>query len=181
LSASLLVTVGIGGISLLVVVMIIVALRWVSRRTGERSWPVSAALLGWLALTHGLAASGVLRRTQLRPPPFLLLVVAGLVGVFMLARWNYDIVSGASAAVLAWAAYRGNVSPRLVRAWSFVTLPLLAAILIIAMFSAPPLARFGPTRLNTFVGWPPFEWLGTVCVPGALLGQLLILRRVASA
>jgi hypothetical protein len=59
------------------------------RRLGEpgevrrrRLWRVGAAVVAWLVLTAVVAASGVLRQTDARPPPFVLLaLVIGAIGV----------------------------------------------------------------------------------------------------
>jgi hypothetical protein len=66
--ASVLVSFGIAGIALGVAALFV----WgVARAAGRRAAIVAAvAATGWLALTYVLAASGVLARFDLRPPPF---------------------------------------------------------------------------------------------------------------
>jgi hypothetical protein len=93
--------------------------------------------------------------------------------------WNFDILSGASALVLAFALRRG-ASEKLAWAFSVLGLGLLAAIVAIAVVSTPVIAAFGPHRLNTWIAYFPFVWMITVNVPAALLGHLVVLRRLGS-
>lgn len=66
---------GIGGIALAVAARVV----WIWRRflpaTASRA---AIVLAGWIACTGGLAASGLLARTDLRPPPAALLIVSVL-------------------------------------------------------------------------------------------------------
>ena len=57
---------------------------------------------------------------------------------------------------------------------------LLAVIIAIAIASTPVVSAFGttPDRLNTWIGWFPFIWLPCVLVPAALLGQIVLVRRL---
>lgn len=88
---------------------------------------------------------------------------------------NFDIVSGATAFVVAVLLARG--APRwLASAWNLLGTALLANILVIAIRSTPIVAAYGPDRLNTWVLWPPFVWLPAVMVLTALTGHLLVLR-----
>ena len=91
---------------------------------------------------------------------------------------NYDIVTGASAVLVALLAWRGRAPRALLWAFSALGLTLLAVIAVIAIASTPTFSAFGPTRLNTFVAYPPFVWLGAIDVPAALLGHLVLLRRL---
>ncbi|MES1210657.1 MAG: hypothetical protein ABUS79_32370 [Pseudomonadota bacterium] len=90
--ASNVVRVGIPAIGLLVAGLFVWAVAWATRPRpvagGEESaaprrvMPVAWAALGtaaWLALTGIAAASGLLARIELRPPPFMLLLVATVV------------------------------------------------------------------------------------------------------
>lgn len=96
--------------------------------------------------------------------------------------WNYDIVSGATAVVVAWLVARGTAPRWLVMGWAVLSSALLAVIVVVAVASTPLFAAFGstPDRLNTWVGWFPFAWLPGVLVPAALFGQLVVFRRLAA-
>lgn len=181
----------------------------------------------WLALTGGLAASGLLARFELRPPPFavffggtlFLAVILGFsrvgtrfvtgVPLWMLiaaqsfrlplefvmrqaARdgimpvqmsfegWNFDVVSGSTAIVVAWLAARGAAPRWLLMAWNALGSMLLLAIIAIAVVSTPMLHAFGtePRDLNTWVAFFPYVWLPAVLVAAALFGHLIITRKL---
>jgi len=224
--------VGFAGMAAALAVALVAGTWWASRRIGEppaltaRAVRVTAlAVLAWLALTGGLAASGILLDFERRMPPFLLTVgasaalvvafglspagtrlvrglpLAVLVGfqVFRLPLevlmdlayregvmpvqmsfegWNFDILTGASAGVVALLVARGRLSHRVVAVWNVAGLGLLANIVTIAALSTPRFAAFGPDRLNVWIAYPPFVWLPEVMVMAALLGHVLVFRRL---
>jgi hypothetical protein len=91
---------------------------------------------------------------------------------------NFDIVSGLSAIVVAiWLARRP--SPRVLFAWNTLGALLLANILVVAVLSAPtPLRAFTNEPANVWITRAPWVWLPAVMVVGALMGHLLIYRRL---
>jgi len=95
--------------------------------------------------------------------------------------WNYDIVSGATAVVVAWLIARGQAPRWLIRGWAVLSSLLLCVIVVVAVTSTPLFAAFGSSseRLNTWIGWFPFTWLPCFLVPAAILGQLVLFRRLA--
>jgi hypothetical protein len=94
---------------------------------------------------------------------------------------NYDIVSGATAIVVAALLVAGRAGRGLVLAWNLLGLALLANILAVAILSMPMVAAFGPARVNVFVTYPPYVWLPAVLVLAALAGHLLVFRALRSA
>jgi hypothetical protein len=96
--------------------------------------------------------------------------------------WNFDILTGLSATIvcLGWSYLRPT------RAWTlaFNVLGslLLSAIVAIALASLPAFHRFGtePEQLNTWVAYFPYVWLPAVLVAAALIGHLLLWRRLLS-
>jgi hypothetical protein len=96
--------------------------------------------------------------------------------------YNFDIVSGASAFVVAALAARGQAPRWLLLAWNVLGSALLVAILLIAVVSLPGFAAFGsePVRLNTWIAYFPFVWLPAGPVSGAVLGHVLLWRRLGS-
>ena len=70
----------------------------------ERRWTVgtAVAVIGWLAVTWALGASGWLARFDLRPPPFLLLPAIGfpLAVALTWSRFGTRVVSGLPMAAL---------------------------------------------------------------------------------
>ena len=91
---------------------------------------------------------------------------------------NFDILSGISAFVLApWLARRP--SRPVIWAWNFGALALLLVIVGIAALSAPtPLRQFMNEPANTFVARFPYVLLPGVLVFAALVGHLLVFRKL---
>jgi len=89
---------------------------------------------------------------------------------------NFDIVTGASAILVAGLLLAGRAGRRLVLAWNVLGLALLVNVVIVAIVSTPIFRMFGDDQLNVFVTYPPFVWLPAVMVLAALAGHLLIFR-----
>jgi hypothetical protein len=89
---------------------------------------------------------------------------------------NFDIVSGATALIVAALLRAGYGGRALAAVWNVIGLALLVNIVTVAILSTPAVAYFGPERLNTFVFHPPFVWLPAVMVLAALAGHLVIFR-----
>jgi len=94
--------------------------------------------------------------------------------------YNFDIVTGASAFLVAYALHRG--APRAIAfVWSCYGCLCLAVIAIIAFLSSPMVAHFGPHELNGWVTRFPFVWLPSVLVAFALAGHILVFRKLRRA
>lgn len=89
---------------------------------------------------------------------------------------NFDIVTGATAIVVALLSRRGIGGRPLVLVWNVVGSVLLATIVMVSVLSTPLVRAFGDDRLNVFVTYTPFVWLPTVMVLAALIGHLIIFR-----
>jgi len=94
---------------------------------------------------------------------------------------NFDVVTGATAIVVAVLVTAGVAGRRLVMAWNILGLGLLVNIVVVAILSTPKFAAFGPDRLNVFVFYPPFVWLPAVLVLAALAGHLIVFRALRRA
>jgi len=95
---------------------------------------------------------------------------------------NWDIVSGVSAAAVAWLAARRQAPRWLVLLWNCVGLALLLNIVVIAVLSMPtPLRRFHNEPVNSFIAYFPYIWLPTFLVQLALFGHLLVFRWLRQA
>jgi hypothetical protein len=95
---------------------------------------------------------------------------------------NFDIVTGLSGAALGLWLMRGTAPRALVLAWNVVGLLLLANIVSIAVLAAPtPLQVFTEGPSNRLPGVFPFVWLPTVLVQLALIGHVLVFRRMQSS
>jgi hypothetical protein len=92
---------------------------------------------------------------------------------------NLDILTGISALVMAGVIAAGRASPRAVWSWNALGMVLLVNVVVIAILSTPiPLRVFHNPPANTWIAEFPFVWLPTVMVATALLGHLLIFRRL---
>jgi len=91
---------------------------------------------------------------------------------------NFDIVTGATALLVAALLRTKRGSRALTLAWNVVGFLLLINVVAIAMLSTPRFRFFGADRLSTFVTYTPYVWLPAVMVLAALAGHLLIFRRL---
>ncbi len=92
---------------------------------------------------------------------------------------NFDVVTGITAGVLGLWLACGRVPRWIVHAWNVLGFALLVNIVTIAVVSTPRFRWFGDDRLNTFVTYPPFVWLPAVLVMAALIGHLLVWRKLS--
>ena len=98
---------------------------------------------------------------------------------------NFDVVSALLALPTAYLVFqRGEqdqLARRVVFAFNVVGAGLLVNIMIVAILSTPgPLRVFMNEPANTFVSTVPYVWLPTVLVVTALLGHLLVFRRLSA-
>jgi hypothetical protein len=93
---------------------------------------------------------------------------------------NFDILTGASALIVAALARAGRAPRWLVATWNVVGLALLVNVIAIAIMTTPRFHYFGTERLNVWVTYPPFVWLPAVMVLAAFAGHLVIFRALRS-
>jgi hypothetical protein len=92
---------------------------------------------------------------------------------------NFDIVTGGSALLLGGWLATGRRSLMLVAAWNVLGLALLANVLVVALLSAPtPFRAFTTEPANVWIARAPWVWLPAVMVLAALLGHVLVHRRL---
>jgi hypothetical protein len=133
-------------------------------------------------LVRGLPLWALVRFQVFRFPLELVMHRAYVEGVMPVqmsySGFNYDIVTGTTAGVLgAWLSRRRG--PRwIVIAWNLLGFALLVNVVTIAIVSTPAFRGFGDDRLNVFVTYPPFVWLPAILVPAALMGHILVWRRM---
>jgi hypothetical protein len=232
-AAPLVALVGIPAIAGLMLGLLVLALRRAARADGaapravsRRTLTVSIVFVVWVALWGAVASTGVLRRTDVLPPPMLpmFLLIFGSAALLAWSRWgtalarhlplavlvgaqafrlplelamheagragvmpvqlsfsgmNFDIVTGASAAILAVLLAKRRAPRWLVVAWNVYGLAMLAIIAGIAVATSPFVRAFGEGSVNTWVTYVPFVWLPAVLVPFALAGHIVVLRRLA--
>lgn len=91
--------------------------------------------------------------------------------------WNFDILSGISAPIIYWLAFRkGRVNRPLLIGWNIAALCLLGTIVTIAVLSFPgPLQGLAFEQPNIGVTYLPFIWLPAIVVPSVLFAHLAAL------
>ena len=93
---------------------------------------------------------------------------------------NFDVLSGITAPFVAYFGFTKKVLNRkIILAWNFICLALLANIVINAVLSAPFfLQRFAFDQPNIAILYFPFNWLPAFIVPVVLFGHLVSIRQV---
>jgi hypothetical protein len=138
-------------------------------------------------LAAGLPFAAVIGIQSFRFPLELVMHQAAREGVMPVqmsfSGWNFDIVAGLSAIVVAALAAKGRAPRALLVAWNLLGAALLINVAVIGVTSLPMIAAFGssPDRLNTWLAFFPFVWLPTVMVSTAMAGHLVVARKLASA
>ena len=89
---------------------------------------------------------------------------------------NFDIVTGATAIVVAALVATGRGGKGIVAAWNVLGFALLINVVTVAILGTPRFRYFGEDRLNVWVTYTPFVWLPAVMVVAALAGHLIIFR-----
>jgi nitrate reductase gamma subunit len=100
-----------------------------------------------------------------------------------MAGYNPDVLTGILALGLLIVGVvlrrRQQALPRwIVMGFNLVGTALLLNVLVIAIASTPLFAAFGPERVNTWVTHMPYVYLPAVMVLLAVLGHLLLYRRL---
>lgn len=149
------------------------------------SFAVTYSRLG-KQLAVGLPLTALIAFQGFRFPLELLLHQAYVDGVMPVqmsfSGLNFDIVSGVSAIIIGvgYALLRRQVPYWLAWVFNLVGMGLLITIVGIAIASMPMIAAFGDdtSNLNVWVGYFPYVWLPAVFVAFALVGHLLIARKL---
>ncbi len=94
--------------------------------------------------------------------------------------WNFDILSGLSAPIVFWFAFRNGVVRRgVLIAWNLLALGLLFTIVSIAALSfRSPMQQLAFDQPNVGVTYLPFIWLPALIVPIVLFAHLASLRQL---
>jgi hypothetical protein len=93
---------------------------------------------------------------------------------------NFDIVTGVTAAILGLVLWKRSVPKWIVQAWNVMGILLLANILTVAFLSTPlPIRVFFNEPANVWIKDAPYVWLPAVFVLLAIMGHVLISRKLA--
>lgn len=93
---------------------------------------------------------------------------------------NFDILSGLSAPIIAWAYFkREMIGPRVLLVWNFICLVLLFVVVIRAVGAVPsPNQHWDFEQPNFAVLHYPFIWLPGFIVPLVFWSHLISIRRL---
>lgn len=93
---------------------------------------------------------------------------------------NFDIIAGISAPFIAYFGLtKTKLNRQTILIWNFISLGLLANIVVNALFSAPsPIQKFAFDQPNIAILNFPFSWLPTFIVPIVLFGHLTSIRQL---
>lgn len=96
-----------------------------------------------------------------------------------LEGWNFDILIGLSAPIIAYIAFgNGRFKRNLVIVWNLLGMAVLLTVIITAVLSIPQIGVFKPA--NTFIVYWPMIWLPAFVAPFALFVHLISLRQLFS-
>jgi hypothetical protein len=93
---------------------------------------------------------------------------------------NFDILSGITAPIIAWLAFRhGKTNRLLLIIWNIFALFLLFNIVATAAFSVPsPIQQLAFEQPNRAVLYFPFVWLPSIVVPIVLFSHIASLWQI---
>lgn len=131
-------------------------------------------------LVDGLPLAALVGLQTFRLPLELVMHEAANAGVMPVqlsfSGYNFDIVTGAGALILAPLIAMGKAPRWVVTLWNLYGFLALAAIAVIAILTAPFVRFFGDASINTWVAYLPFTYLPALLVVVALIGHCLVAR-----
>jgi hypothetical protein len=152
---------------------------------GTLSLGVAVGVSKWgQRLARGLPLAALVLAQGFRFPLELVMHQAALEGVMPVqmsySGYNFDIVTGISAILIAALLARGKAPRWLLFVWSAYGLSCLLVIAVVALAAMPLLHAFGtePEALNTWVAYFPFVWLPASLVTLAIAGHIVVLRKL---
>lgn len=96
--------------------------------------------------------------------------------------WNFDILAGISAPLVAYLAFNRKVMGKKgLLIWNILALCLLLTVVTIGILSAPfPLQALAFDQPNRALLFFPYVWLPVFIVPAVLFSHLVAIRQLAS-
>jgi hypothetical protein len=147
-----------------------------------------ALLMGLSPLGRAAAArpmAALIGLQAFRLPLELIMHRAATLGIAPLeltySGYNFDIVTGAAAAVLAaLLVARVSVPRPILWIWNGWGAYSVAAIIVIAMAGSPIVHAFGeePRHIDSWLGFFPYIWVPAVFVVVAIAGHIVITRKL---
>jgi len=94
--------------------------------------------------------------------------------VMTFGGWNFDIISGITAPIMAWLWHTGKASKQVMLAWNFICLGLIFFIVGIAILSVDsPIQQLGLDQSNQAVLFFPYVLLPGIVVPLVIYTHIL--------
>jgi len=97
--------------------------------------------------------------------------------VLSYAGYDYEIVSGVTAALLGGLLALGHVPLWLVAAWNTLGILLLLGSGVLAVAASPSIQAFGEYQVNAWIARFPYVWM-LVLTGAAVLGHVVLTRRL---
>jgi len=146
------------------------------------AFAVGTSRLG-LRLATGIPLAALIGVQAFRFPLELMLHRAYREGLMPLqmsySGFNFDILTGLSAIVVALYLTRRPNAVAVARVWNAAGIVLLANILTIAVLSTPtPIRVFHNEPANEWIAHAPWVWLPSVFVVAAIIGHVVVFRRL---
>ena len=92
---------------------------------------------------------------------------------------NFDIATGILAVVVGTSAMLGQIPPAVAWIFNVIGTSLLAVVMFIALTSSPfPFRQYMNEPQVLLVYHFPFSWIVSIAVAGALLGHLVLFRKL---
>lgn len=167
--------------------------RGVFREWAKDPPPFGLLMVGVIILSIAIAFSGLGRKLALFVPLWVLVAVQAfrlplelsmhamyergiMPGIMSYSGRNFDILTGATAILVAVTLAAGFSVRWLIWAWNIVGLALLVNVVSVAVLATPRFRFFGDDQLNVWVTSAPYVWLPAVMVIAAFTGHFLIFR-----
>ncbi len=133
-------------------------------------------------LARGLPVAVLVGFQVFRLPVEVFLHFAGVLGLvpvqMTFSGRNFDILVGLTALPVAYAAHRGRLPRAGLLLWNVLGLGLLLNIVVVANLSTPAFHVF--EEQTSLLATRPFIWLPAILVQVALLGHVLVFRRLSA-
>ena len=132
----------------------------------------------------GLSLSHITYLNVVRIPVELVLLWLSLAlvipTIMTFEGWNFDILAGITAPVVAFLYFtRKVINKKVLLIWNIICLALLLTILTIGFLSAPfPMQQLSFEQPNIALLYFPYVWLPVFIVPVVIFGHLISIRRL---
>ena len=113
---------------------------------------------------------------------FLLAFYHTIPEIMSFTGWNFDILAGITAPIIAsWGFTKNKIKRQWLLAWNVISLLLLLTIIVISTLSAPsPFQQFSFDGEKFGILYFPFAWLPTFVVPVVLFTHFVSIRQLSN-